>query len=123
MKRRAPLPNLLRSLAAAAVGSLLAASCDPVHDTEVSSLGPDKTAKNEFHRAGQPCAACHGAGGPASTTFSVAGTIFSQPGDLVGVDNALVELTDSASTKYIATTNCVGSNAEDFTIGVAMFSK
>jgi hypothetical protein len=96
-------------LALAAGAAMPACFKDPVHNTDVSNLGPERGNADEYHRAGQPCVVCHGSEGPASTQFSVAGTIFSQPGDLVGVQGAQVELTDSAGTKYIATTNCVGN--------------
>lgn len=109
--RPAALPlALLRALPLVGVAALAIPACsDPVHDRGVSDLGPEKGAKNEFHRAGQPCVVCHTDEGPANTVFSVAGTVFAQPNTSIGVDKVQVQLTDAAGTKYIATTNCVGN--------------
>jgi cytochrome c553 len=87
---------------------------DPVHDRAVERLGAeDAIGAGALHRAGQPCATCHGAQGPARTDFSIAGTIFDSPTSLVGVDGARVELVDAAGTSPPASsslvTNCVGN--------------
>jgi hypothetical protein len=63
-------------LGAAAAGGL---SCgDPVHDAEVSALGPEPGPypPGPLHRAGQPCLTCHGGLGPASAEFVTAGTVY-----------------------------------------------
>ena len=88
-----------------------AACVDPVHDQEITALGPEIAgiATSEFHRAGQPCLVCHQPSGPANTTFAVAGTIFYGPDKLVGAENVQVELVDSAGTYFTAITNCVGN--------------
>jgi hypothetical protein len=107
--RLAATLSVLASLAA----GLLAAGCsDPIHDGGVSALGKDTRAPGtEFHRAGQPCGVCHQASGPASTTFTVAGTIFSQPGTFVGLNGVQLEFTDSNGNQYVDPnlTNCVGN--------------
>ena len=91
-----------------------AAACgpDPVHDDAVARLGEESAAgPSELHRAGQPCGTCHNAkNGPASSDFSVAGTIFERRSSLVGLDNAGIVLVDSAGTSPAAVaTNCVGN--------------
>lgn len=101
------LGMLASALAAAAL------SCsDPVYDSEITALGPesDGIPVGEYHRAGQPCELCHSSGGPASSsTFSVAGTVFAQQSDVVGVDSATVAMTDTTGSSYTVQTNCVGN--------------
>ncbi len=87
---------------------------DPVHDHAVEALGPEGAAgTGELHRAGQPCGTCHGSAGPATTDFSVAGTVFAGATTLVGVEGARVEFTDAIGTSPPSTaptlTNCVGN--------------
>lgn len=100
---------LITVLAFAAV----AASCsDPVRDGRIRALGDEVQGVpiGEFHRAGQPCVICHTKDGPASNrVFSVAGTIFAQPGPAVGVDQVTVAFTDSAGSQFTTKTNCVGN--------------
>lgn len=89
---------------------------NPVHDREVERLGPETAnGPSGFHRAGQPCATCHQADGPADTDFSIAGTVFASGSSLVGVDGATVQLVDAAGTSPPASkpvnTNCVGNFA------------
>src|SRR5262245_45474575 len=68
----------------AASAALLAGSCalDPVHDSSVKALGGEdpEWPQGPYHRAGQPCAVCHGGQGPAKNTFLLAGTIYYTPG-------------------------------------------
>lgn len=89
------------------------ASCrDPVLDDRIDSLGKETSGipKNEFHRAGQACTACHVEGGPASDfPFTMAGTVFAQPARLVGVAGVEVRMVDAEGSKHIAKTNCVGN--------------
>lgn len=94
--------------AAAAAGSC---SSNPVHDTLVNQLGAEAPGvpQGEYHRAGQPCAVCHGPDGPAKTEFTVAGTIFFGPLKNVGVDSTDVIMVDSVGTSFVAHTNCVGN--------------
>ncbi len=93
------------------------ASCeDPVHDAEITALGPEAPGvpPGPNHRPGQPCLTCHGGQGPASATFVTAGTIYETPYSpgtpsyppLVGGNVTLVDSTGSA---YNATTNTVGN--------------
>jgi len=100
---------LLVPLAAAA---LLGSSCsNPVHSNIVNSLGGEVSGvpQGEYHRAGQPCAACHGPDGPAKTEFSLAGTVFYGPNAAVGVDQVSVQFFDSRGSTFVATTDCVGN--------------
>jgi cytochrome c553 len=103
-------------LAFAVVTALLLPTCtlDPVQRDAVNALGKETPGgAGEFHRSGQPCGVCHQAGGNADTDFSVAGTIFAGPNNLIGVEGARVDLVDSAGTSPpLATpllTNCVGN--------------
>jgi hypothetical protein len=114
---RLPLTGIFLGAIATAV---VAPACqDPVHDQEVSALGPEnpQVPRGQYHRAGQPCTVCHGPEGPAQTQFSVAGTIFWQPyaqpngqnqGEL-GASNAQVSMVDSLGKQFAVVTNCVGN--------------
>ena len=101
-------PLLLISVAAFVITACLS---DPVHDRAVESLGGETGDADGFHRAGQPCATCHNAkSGPATSDFSVAGTVFATKTALVGVDGVRVELIDAAGTSPPpVTTNCAGN--------------
>ena len=87
---------------------------DPVQHDAVKALGKESAGgPNEFHRAGQPCATCHQAGGDADTDFSVGGTIFAGPDNLIGVEGARIDLVDANGTSppivKPVLTNCVGN--------------
>jgi hypothetical protein len=89
-------------------------SYDPVHDEEVAELGGEapNIPQGEFHRAGQPCTTCHGANGPASKQFSMAGTIFATQDSTIGVSGAQVLMVDSLGSSPpggSVVTNCVGN--------------
>jgi hypothetical protein len=96
-------------LAAAAVG--LTACRDPVHDDAVDALGLEQAGvpPGPMHRPGQPCLVCHGGNGPGSPTFSVAGTIFETPGELVALPGTLVRLADGDGDNFSAWTNEAGN--------------
>ncbi len=99
---------------AAVIAGLGACFPDPVHDRAVDALGPEgPDGTGELHRAGQPCGTCHGTSGPATTDFSVAGTVFASATTLVGVEGARVDFTDAIGTSPPSTTptltNCVGN--------------
>jgi hypothetical protein len=108
----APLPALL---ALAALAAAFGCDADPIHTAEVQALGPEATGipVGEYHRAGQDCSVCHGGEGPASTQFSIAGTVFFGPASAappVGVGNVTVYLQDNSTAMARAfTTNCVGN--------------
>jgi cytochrome c553 len=100
----------LLSLVLASAGAL--GSCvDPVHDAQVKALGAEANGvpQGEFHRAGQPCTTCHEDTGPASTVFSVAGTVFYGPERTIGAGGVEVLMVDSDGAKRSVTTNCVGN--------------
>ncbi|HSQ67645.1 MAG TPA: hypothetical protein VLM85_30755 [Polyangiaceae bacterium] len=92
---------------------LAAVACgDPVTDGAINALGGElpNVPVGEYHRAGQPCVDCHSPSGPASgSPFSVAGTIFAQPSNPTGVDQATIAMTDTTGSKFTVTTNCVGN--------------
>jgi hypothetical protein len=108
----------MRSALALTLGLLLGlavAACDanPVHDNEVSALGAEapSVAPGPTHRPGQPCLVCHGGSGPASSVFSVGGTIFeSKTGTPpVPLSGGTVNLLDTNSSAATATTNTAGN--------------
>jgi hypothetical protein len=114
------LPARLRAACALAISlplAAFAASCDadPVHTAAVNALGPEigGIPKGEYHRAGQPCLICHGGEGPASTEFTVGGTIFYGPAAgtnaPIGVGDVSVTLEDDSKSQFTVTTNCVGN--------------
>jgi hypothetical protein len=110
---RSPLGlGLLLMLPAAAVAA--ACDADPVHTAAVKVLGPEVQGipKGEYHRAGQPCVTCQGGEGPASTEFTIAGTVFYGPANTaapIGVGNATVVLEDDSQSQFQTVTDCVGN--------------
>jgi hypothetical protein len=97
---------------AALTGASAACSGDPVHDNEVSALGPEApgVATGPLHRPGQPCLVCHGGSGPASTQFAVAGTVYqAQYGAGVPQNGASVTVVDANGSQASATTNAAGN--------------
>lgn len=105
MKRAALFLPVLAAAAAACLNT------NPVHQSQVDALGGEAPGVpvGEFHRAGQPCAVCHSADGPASTSFVLAGTVFSDPNKTIGVSGANVVFVDDSLTNFTVTTNCVGN--------------
>lgn len=97
------------SLATTLALAALAACADPVHDNDVSALGPEQGSTGPNHRRGQPCVICHGGSGPASSQFAIGGTVYAvrgQDAPAVGVD---VQLTDAANTVKHVTSNEAGN--------------
>ncbi len=92
---------------------LALASCsDPVTSGQINALPGENpnVPVGEYHRAGQPCVLCHDPSGPASSSvFAVAGTVFAQPQNAIGVDQAEVALTDAKGSSFTVLTNCVGN--------------
>jgi hypothetical protein len=116
VRKRTTSTTRFSCLLAMAAFAPVAISClgsDPVHDAEVTALGGevDGIPVGQYHRAGQPCTVCHGPQGPASTQFSLAGTVFNAPGSLVGIDKAQVLLIDASGSSPTSSieTNCVGN--------------
>jgi hypothetical protein len=99
----------------ALVGALAAiAACDedPVHDNEVTALGPEAPGvpPGPTHRPGQPCLVCHGGSGPATVEFAVAGTIYqAQSGEVVPQNGATITVVDTNGSQATATTNSAGN--------------
>ncbi len=101
-------------------------SCnDPVHDAEVTALGPEVggVPPGPLHRPGQPCLTCHGGDGPAQSAFSVAGTVFKTADARDAIAGVVVTVLDSRASpvggvRQQATTNAAGN----FFIGNANFT-
>ncbi len=95
---------------AAALGALPACQ-DPVHDDLVRSLGPEDphVPAGPRHRPGQPCLACHGGSGPASTTLSVGGTVYADPDGTQPSAGATVHVEDIDLAAQDLVTNEVGN--------------
>ncbi len=101
-------------IAAALATTALSCGLDPVHQSQVDALGGEAAGvpQGPYHRAGQPCTVCHGPEGPASETFSVAGTVFAASNRTVGVDHAEILMVDSLGSSPppgSVVTNCVGN--------------
>lgn len=100
-------------IAALAAGAVIASCGDPVHDGEVTALGPEApgVSPGPDHRPGQPCLVCHGGQGPASAQFALAGTVFQipAPAPATGANGVTVKITDVNSSVGTATTNSVGN--------------
>jgi len=98
------------SVSLAALGLIGACDKDPVHDNEVSALGPEVGPPGALHRPGQPCLVCQGGSGPALNQFAVAGTMYqAQSGELVPQSGAVVALVDTDGLKAQATSNAAGN--------------
>lgn len=95
---------------APAVGALTACQ-DAVHDQEVSALGGEApgVSPGPDHRPGQPCTVCHGGQGPAKVTFTVAGTIFMDPGANAPAVGAEIQLEDANGNYFHVQTNNAGN--------------
>lgn len=108
MHRPAPLWGLASGLAVAAA---LLGCVDETHDAQVRALGGEAAGvpPGPFHRPGQPCVLCHGTGGPASTIFSIAGTVFAVQGQKGPAAGAQVSLEDVNGRHATITANAAGN--------------
>lgn len=101
------------SKAAVLVVALTAISClpDPIHVQDVDALGGEAPGvpPGPLHRPGQPCGACHGPDGPATTQFTLAGTVYQSPGRPDPLTNATVRFIDWTGAQFATTTNCAGN--------------
>jgi hypothetical protein len=91
--------------------ALALAACDPVQDSKVASLGDEAPGvrKGPTHRPGQPCTWCHDGALFDPPAFSIAGTVFESPSNLVGVNGATITMTDSSGDTFQTTSNQVGN--------------
>ncbi len=103
-------------VAAVAAGALAASagsvSCvDQSHELAVQALGAEDPSvpPGPLHRPGQPCITCHGGSGPASTQFSVGGTVYQIQGQNGPAVNAVVQMEDIDGHTFSVTTNEVGN--------------
>ncbi len=87
------------------------ACVDESHALQVDALGGEApgVSRGPLHRPGQPCLVCHGEGGPASTQFVIAGTVFESQGKTDPANGAQVQIEDVMGAFYTATTNEVGN--------------
>jgi hypothetical protein len=110
MKRSAFVRRLAFGLGAGAVSAMLAC-VDETHDAQVAALGGEApgVSPGPDHRPGQPCVLCHGTAGPASTVFSVAGTIYAVQGQRAPAVGAKVNMEDVNGHTYTFTTNAAGN--------------
>ena len=88
-------------------------ACDPVGDADRAALGPETPGvrPGPLHRPGQPCLVCHDGAFGDPPAFSIAGTIYATPSSPVGLEGAMVSLTDStnSSPPMIMPTNAAGN--------------
>ncbi|MEP7121005.1 MAG: hypothetical protein ABJE95_08855 [Byssovorax sp.] len=91
--------------------ALLAGCANPVLDEERTALGGEAVGvpHGPTHRPGQPCTLCHAAGGGASPTFSVAGTLYQKASGKIPIEGASIDLTDALGATYHLKSNCVGT--------------
>lgn len=99
--------------------SAIAVACtlpDPVHDRAVEALGPEgPEGAGPLHRPGSRCALCHNAtNGPASSDFSVAGTVYAGPTNLTPVEGARIHLVDALGTSPPALSPVLTNAAGNF---------
>jgi hypothetical protein len=100
-------------VAATVAAPITSCAFDPVHQSDVDALGPERSGvpRGPYHRAGQACTVCHGPEGPAEQQFVLAGTVFSSRDQSVGLDQAEILMVDSlgSSPPMSILTNCVGN--------------
>ncbi len=97
-------------IAVTALAAAAAVACeDPVHDQEISALGPEVGSPGPTHRPGQPCLVCHGGSGPASLQLSVGGTVYDTQGQSAPAVGAVVQVEDILGHTFVGTTNSAGN--------------
>ena len=90
----------------------LAAACmDPIHSDAVAALGGETSGvrKGPEHRPSQPCLVCHGADGPGSPEWSIAGTAYTTRGGTDALSGATVVLTEPDGSEHRLPTNQAGN--------------
>ena len=92
-------------------GALVTACVDESHELQVQALGGEAqgVSPGPLHRPGQPCLTCHGADGPSSHQFVMAGTVFAVEGERGPAPNVQVVLEDVTGSFYATTTNEAGN--------------
>ncbi len=97
--------------AALAMAASMAACADATHDEQVQALGGEApgVAAGPEHRPGQPCLVCHGGEGPASSSFSVAGTVYALFKESAPAVGAQVQIEDITGAVFRAPTNAAGN--------------
>jgi hypothetical protein len=100
-----------RCLAIVAMVVVLASCVDATHDEQVQALGGEAAgvAPGPDHRPGQPCLVCHGGEGPASSQFSVAGTVYAVFKASPPAVGAQVQVEDITGAVRVPLTNSVGN--------------
>jgi hypothetical protein len=104
-------PRPLPMLAFGVMAIVLFDCVDATHDDQVQALGGEDPAvqRGPLHRPGQPCLVCHGGEGPASGTFSVAGTVYALAGQSAPAVGAQVLIEDVTGVAFVAPTNPAGN--------------
>jgi hypothetical protein len=90
----------------------VALACDPIYEDAITALGGEAPGvpRGPLHRPGQPCVLCHDGSIGNPPGFSVAGTVYVNPGvDLTPAVGAEVMLLDSQGHSFNATTNKAGN--------------
>lgn len=77
---------------------------------QLAALGPEDPAvlPGPLHRPGQACLLCHSSSGSAPR-FTVAGTVYQDPGARRPIGGVEVRLIDAARRRFVAYTNCAGN--------------
>jgi hypothetical protein len=94
-----------------AMGASVASCADATHDEQVQALGGEASgvAAGPEHRPGQPCLVCHGGEGPASSSFSVAGTVYALFKESAPAVGAKVQIEDITGAVFLSPTNAAGN--------------
>jgi hypothetical protein len=110
LRRRRPTVGWL-AIAAIGAATVPIACVDETHELQVQALGGEAPGvpRGPLHRAGQPCLVCHGAGGPASHEFVMAGTVYATQGASPPSQGARVSIEDVNGAYFDATTNEAGN--------------
>ena len=94
-----------------AMAASMAACADATHEQQVQALGGEAAgvAPGPEHRPGQPCLVCHGGEGPASSSFSVAGTVYAVFKESAPAVGAQVQIEDITGAVFRSPTNAAGN--------------
>ena len=97
-------------LAVLAIVAMSAAACQSREADEADALGPEVGDPGPTHRPGQPCLACHSdRDDRGEKLFAVAGTIYEEQADGLGMSNVEVVITDAQERMFTVFTNEAGN--------------
>lgn len=107
--RKGAPPALI--VAFASIAASLSCAADPVREREMAALGGETPGvpHGPLHRPGQPCGLCHGADGPDTPEFSLAGTLYRTASSRTALPGATIHFIDATGEQHTTKSNCAGN--------------